>query len=142
MRKILLASLLISVAALAVGEGEGCWRRGASCQPPSPLTVTALSGGGTLILGNDLTVRYRVAPGVTFSNVKLRVTNRRGELVYLSANLSAGMGEHNAVWPKGAWNQAPHSGALANPRNGPYAAALVAEAPDGGSISCTISLAT
>ena len=143
MRNILLASFLgTAVVAFGFSKAEGCWRQRVSCQPTSSLFVTAISPSGPLILGEDLTVHYRVASGVTFDNVKLRVTNINGDLVYLSANLPVSAGEHQAVWPKGKWNQGPHSGAFANPRNGPYMAALVAESPDGSSISYSISLPT
>jgi hypothetical protein len=136
------AILTILAFAATLSKVDACWKRRPSCHVSSPLVLTALSPGGTLTLGDDLTVQYRVTPGVTFANIKLRVTNRTGELVYLGANLPAEAGEHQAVWPKGKWNQQPHSGALANPRNGPYTVALVAETQDGGSFSCSIFLPT
>src|SRR5262245_57411070 len=129
-------ALLTTLAfAAALSEADACWRRHPVGHVSAPLVLTALAPSETLILGNDLTVRYRVAPGARFTTIKLRVTNRTGELVYLSENLPASAGEHPAVWPKGKWNQQPHSGALANPRNGPYTVALSAWTADGGSIS-------
>jgi hypothetical protein len=136
-------ALLTTLAfAAALGEVDACWRRHPSRHVSAPLILTALAPGETLILGDDLTVRYRVAPGAQFTHINLRVTNRTGELVYVSENLPTSAGEHPAVWPKGKWNQPPHSGALANPRNGPYTAALSARAADGGPISYSVVLPT
>jgi hypothetical protein len=137
-----IAILTTLAFAAALSEVDACWRRHPTCPVSSPLVLTALSPGGTLILGNDLTVQYRVAPGVPFTDINLRVTNRTGELVYLSPNLPVSAEEHQAVWPKAKWNQQPHSGASANPRNGPYAVALVAQTPGGCSISYAIFLPT
>jgi hypothetical protein len=104
-------AILTTLAFAAVLSAvDACWRRHPSCRVSSPLALTALSPRGPLILGNDLTVQYRVAPGVQFTHIKLRVTNRAGELVYSSANLPVSDGEHQAVWPKGKWNQRPCRG--------------------------------
>lgn len=112
------------------------------CRPTPLLVLTSVSPAGALTLGNSLNIHYRIAPGARLDRVKLRVTNKRGELVYLGANLPGYAGNHQAEWPGGKWNQAPHIGALANPRNGPYVVALLAKTAEGGSISFMISLPT
>jgi hypothetical protein len=113
---------------------EGCRRYR---QEPA-LVVTSVAPGGVVVLGSDFKLQYRIAPGVEFTGVKLQVANKKGELVYVGEKLPARPGNHEAVWPKGKWNQEPHPGALANPRNGPYAVALIAESPSGGSIAYRI----
>lgn len=109
---------------------------------PPPLVITTISPCGTLVLGADLTLGYRIAPGSRFKNVELRVTNRMGEIVSIAPGLPADAGAHQAVWTKSMWNQAPFAGALANPMNGPYTIALSAEGPDGSSVTQTVTMPT
>src|ERR1043165_267778 len=146
MRTVLGFSCIVALALPAVAPGlseaDTSWKHLASCLEESPLVLSALSPSEILILGNDLTVKYRVAPDAKLSRIKLRVTNKTGELGYLGTDLPVSAGKHRAVWPKGKWNQKPHSGALANPRNGPYTITLVAETPGGGSISRSNVLST
>jgi hypothetical protein len=120
-----------TLAALALTFAHGDAGMCSRCRSESALVLALISPGGVLTLGDDLAISYRIVPGTRFQSVKLCVTNNRGELVYLDANLPATAGNHRAIWAKGKWNQQPHVGALANPRNGPYAVALVAEGLEG-----------
>jgi hypothetical protein len=133
---------LVLLTTAALGDVDACGKRRSPRYRNSPLAITSWVPADTLILGNDLTVHYRVAPGVAFQAINLRVTNKAGELVYLSEKLPVSAGRHRAVWPKAKWNQPPHAGALANPRNGPYTVALSAKARGRGTISCVTVLPT
>jgi hypothetical protein len=93
----------------------------------SDLLITSLSPSDVLVLGTDLTVHYQIPNGLLLTNVRLRVTNNAGELVFQGNGLPAAPGNHTTKWQKGKWNQAPHAGALANPKNGPYSVQIVAD---------------
>ncbi|MDX2057713.1 MAG: carboxypeptidase regulatory-like domain-containing protein [Gemmatimonadales bacterium] len=91
----------------------------------SPVVKVLALAPQPLVLGNDLTIDYEVvAPaGFAMDALRLEVVNANGILVYETpADATAGV--HSMIWP-GVWNQAPHSGAFANPANGPYEVRLI-----------------
>ena len=80
-----------------------------------------LAGSSTVILGTDLTIDYTVPSGITLTDVAIEIRNNvGGTLVYRAAGLPKTVGSHSVTWSKAKWNQVPHSGAYANPKNGTY----------------------
>ncbi|HTL46961.1 MAG TPA: hypothetical protein VL688_02735 [Verrucomicrobiae bacterium] len=81
-----------------------------------------------LMLGDDLTVKYKIE-GAQFGKLEMRVYNKNGDVVYRRADLEGTIGSHETTWPKARWNQEPHIGAYANPKNGPYEIEIAAAKP-------------
>jgi hypothetical protein len=90
--------------------------------------IVSLSPTGDLVLGEDLTVEYKVngSSSFSFDSVELHVYNYSDVLIYKRTGLGATAGTHNTTWEDAKWNQSPHSGAYANPNNGPYKVEIVA----------------
>lgn len=91
----------------------------------SPVIAITTLSPLPLALGNSLTINYQVVmpPGFAYDEVRLRVTNANGVLVY-DTPADGAAGNHSMIWP-GRWNLGPHANAFANPANGPYSVALV-----------------
>jgi len=88
------------------------------------LEIVSLSPENILVLGNDLEVEYKI--GSNFDTVELRILNYSEEIIYSRTDLELTEGTHFTTWEAGKWNQGTHSGAYANPKNGPYKVMLVA----------------
>jgi len=98
--------------------------RGAACCGAN-LALTSIVPSGVFVLGNDLTINYEVSKCNGFDEVDLEIRNASGALVFSLQGLPGAPGAHSTVWPKGKWNQAPHIGAFANPKNNPYQVKLI-----------------
>jgi len=89
------------------------------------ITLDSLSPDAYVDLGTDLSVNYRIAPaGYSFGSAELLISNASETVVYKATGIPAAAGDplvtRIATWAGAKWNQAPHGGAFANPRNGPY----------------------
>lgn len=89
------------------------------------LEVTSISPANELALGADLTIEYEISASgeAALDSAELRIVNVHGTVVYRQA-VDESSGVYTAVWPAGKWNEAPHAGAFANPKNGPYTVVL------------------
>jgi hypothetical protein len=92
---------------------------GADCD----VAVASLAPNSELVLGKDLTINYQIGAARPDS-AELRITNAAGIVVFRQP-VAASSGTRTATWPKGRWNQLPHIGAFANPKNGEYKVAIV-----------------
>ena len=84
-----------------------------------------------LELGDDLKIDYEIEPlAFAFEKAELRIYNNKGNLVYKREGLPASGGKYSTVWEKTKWNQEPHIGAYANPKNSPYQIQIAGSAPN------------
>jgi hypothetical protein len=92
------------------------------------IDLVSLNPAVDLILGNDLTLNYKIdgPTGFTFDTVRLEVYNKLDKMVFMKTGLETSVGAHTTKWEKAKWNQEPHSGAYANPNNSNYKIRIVA----------------
>jgi hypothetical protein len=83
--------------------------------------ITSLNPMSNLKLGEDLTVNYSVdLAGQPLDSAELHVKNKADTLVFKKTGLDISPGPHATSWEMAKWNQAPNSGAFANPNNSNY----------------------
>jgi hypothetical protein len=132
------------VCCFALGMISGCARdpEPRVAKAPAPdFHITPSSQ--TLVLGENLTIRYFLPAELDITKLRLEIKNKHGFVICRAHGLPSVAGALNqAVWPRGAWNQPPHDSALANPSNGPYSVQVEGETPYGRTISNVLKIHT
>jgi transglutaminase-like putative cysteine protease len=83
--------------------------------------IDSLNPAANLKLGDNLDVNYTVdLAGHSLDSAELHVKNNVKTLVFKKAGIPTASGSHTTTWDLAKWNQPPHSGAYANPKNSNY----------------------
>ena len=80
------------------------------------------SAASTLILGDDLTIRYTVSGSGSeaFVGVDIEVRAPDGTVVAAWTGEAGSLGDHEVIWEGGRWTTGTHSGAYAKPLRDGY----------------------
>lgn len=85
--------------------------------------LTSISPTADLLLGEDLTVNYKLDP--SFDSAELHIYNNSDTLIYKRTGIDASEGTHTTTWDSAKWNQSPYAGVYANPKNSNYKVKIV-----------------